>query len=124
MEYSIQKLQKNQKEPLAFLGKVGVGISAKSLLEKRFNQYELVFLMLDEEDEYNGHVDEFEAGKYVSVRFRGSHNEASVYYEKLMTYIKTKSLTISGFSREITLIDYGLTNDPDKFVTEIRIPVR
>ena len=124
LEYSIQKLQKNQKEPLAFLGKVGVGISAKSLLENRFNQYELVFLMLDEEDEYNGHVDEFEAGKYVSVRFRGSHNEASAYYEKLMTYIKAKSLIIAGFSREITLIDYGLTNNPDKFVTEIRIPVR
>ena len=27
------------------------------------------------------------------------------------------------FSREITMIDYGLTSDPEKFVTEIRIPV-
>lgn len=29
----------------------------------------------------------------------------------------------SGFSREITMIDYGITSDREKFVTEISIPV-
>ena len=33
-------------------------------------------------------------------------------------------LAPDGFSREITLIDYGLTNDTERFVTEITIPVR
>ena len=33
-------------------------------------------------------------------------------------------MQIVGFSREITLIDYGITNDPEKFVTEICIPVK
>ena len=33
-------------------------------------------------------------------------------------------LAPDGFSRVITLIDYGLTNDTEKFVTEITIPVR
>lgn len=33
-------------------------------------------------------------------------------------------MQISGYSREITVIDYGLTNDTDKFVTEILIPVK
>ena len=33
-------------------------------------------------------------------------------------------LQICGFSREITLIDYGITNDTDKYVTEICIPVK
>ena len=33
-------------------------------------------------------------------------------------------LAPDGFSREITMIDYGLTNDTEKFVTEITIPVR
>ena len=33
-------------------------------------------------------------------------------------------LAPDGFSREITLIDYGLTNDTEKFITEITIPVR
>ncbi len=32
-------------------------------------------------------------------------------------------LRLSGFSREITLIDQGFTGDTGKFVTEVCIPV-
>lgn len=38
-------------------------------------------------------------------------------------YSAEHNMTITGFSREITLIDYGITNDTRKFVTEISIPV-
>ena len=44
-------------------------------------------------------------------------------YEKMFKYIKENNLKIKGFSREIALIDYGITNDVNKFVTEIQIPV-
>ena len=43
---------------------------------------------------------------------------------RLMDYIHANHLQPDGFSREITLIDYGLTNDTEKFVTEITIPIR
>ena len=43
---------------------------------------------------------------------------------RLMDYIRANGLQPDSFSREITLIDYGLTNDTEKFVTEITIPVR
>lgn len=43
---------------------------------------------------------------------------------KLSEYMNDKCLKIAGFSREITMIDYGLTNDTEKFVTEITIPVK
>lgn len=43
---------------------------------------------------------------------------------RLMDYTRANGLQPDGFSREITLIDYGLTNDTEKFVTEITIPVR
>ena len=39
-------------------------------------------------------------------------------------YLRAHALAPADFSREITMIDYGLTSDPEKFVTEIRIPVR
>ena len=58
-----------------------------------------------------------------SLRFQGGHEKAVHYYEQLLTYIETHGLKVSGFSREITMIDYGLTNDTSKFVTEIQIPV-
>lgn len=44
--------------------------------------------------------------------------------EKLLRYIDRHKMQIDGFSREVTLIDYGITNDTDKFVTEICIPVK
>ena len=60
----------------------------------------------------------------VRLCFRGSHAEAPRQYKKLLDYIKKHQMQIVGFSREITLIDYGITNDPEKFVTEICIPVK
>ena len=57
------------------------------------------------------------------LRFRVSHAQAQEPYKKLLEYIREHDMQISGFSREITLIDYGVTNDAEKFVTEICIPV-
>lgn len=123
LEYSIRKLQNNQEDSLVFLGKVGVGISKESLCKGNYKDYELVFLILDREDTYNGEVQVLKESKCVTIRFRGSHNDSSYYYKLLLDYINQNNLKISGFSREITLIDYGITNDINKFVTEIAIPV-
>lgn len=124
MEPPIRKLEKKQKEALIFLGKVGVGISKEHLQNGTFGLYDGIFLILDEEDQYDGEVSVLPETLCVSVRFRGSHQEAPVQYQKLMDYITVHNFQITGFSREITLIDYGLTSDTDKFVTEIRIPVK
>ena len=124
METPIRKLEQKQKEALIFLGKVGVGIAAEQLLKGQFQQYNGIFLLLDEEDQYDGTVIHLQKTPCVSVRFRGSHKEAPAQYEKLMNYIQEHNLKVAGFSREITMIDYGLTNDTEKFVTEISIPVK
>ena len=123
LELPIRKLTQGQKTPLAFLGKVGLGISPAHLAAGAFGRYDLVFLLLDEEDVYQGAVEHLPAGQCVSVRFRGSHREAPVYYERLCAYCRENGLKISGFSREITLVDEGMAQDTDKFVTEIRLPV-
>ena len=44
-------------------------------------------------------------------------------YRRLMACAQQRGLTVTGFSREITLIDYGITDDTEKFVTEISLPV-
>ena len=123
LEQPIRKLEAGQKDSIAFLGKVGLGISLENLAAGNTDHYDMIFLILDDEDNYEGNIGFCPASRCVSVRFRGSHNEAPNYYKRLMSYIKEHNLTISGFSREITLVDYGLTNDTSKFVTEIRIPV-
>ena len=40
-----------------------------------------------------------------------------------MEYIRRERLEILGPSKEITMIDDGMTSDTEKFVTEIQIPV-
>ncbi|MGI5989915.1 MAG: MerR family transcriptional regulator [Lachnospiraceae bacterium] len=123
MEAPIQELNRQLPEATVFLGKVGLSISQEHLTNAQFDSYDGIFLILDEEDRYDGKTTVLPKTQCVSVRFHGSHPEAPAQYNKLVKYIKKHQLVISGFSREITMIDYGLTSDPKQFVTEISIPV-
>lgn len=94
------------------------------LKKSEIAQYDGIFLTLDQEDIYTGQTLELPETLCVRLRFRGSHSEAPVQYKKLLSYIQKHQMQIVGFSREVTLIDYGITNDTKKFVTEICIPVK
>lgn len=124
METWIRKLNSSDAEAVVFLGKVGVSLSGEHLRQGRYTPYDGIFLVLDEEDNYNGEVQQLPQALCVRIRFRGSHAQAPEQYEKLTAYIAAHQMEVAGFSREITMIDYGLTNDLQKFVTEISIPVR
>lgn len=123
LEHSIREIEKTEKTPVTFLGKVGVGISENNLNEHRYKAYDMVFIILEEEDRFKGSTILLPTESCVTVRFRGGHENAPRYYEMLIKYIENNKYKISGFSKEITMIDYGLTDDVSKFVTEIQIPV-
>ena len=123
MEAPIRRLEQEQAEAVVFLGKVGVGIAPENLERGVFDSYDGIFLILDEEDHFEGETTEIPETLCVSIRFHGSHSEAQAQYQKLLAYITENKLKIGGFSRELTMLDYGLTNDLSKFVTEISIPV-
>lgn len=122
METAIRRLDQSNKEAVVFLGKIGLGISAEHLQQGRTEQYDGIFLLLDEEDIYSGETLMLPKTPAVQLRFRGSHADAPEQYQKLLRYIRKNKMQITGFSREITLIDAGVTSDPEKFVTEISIP--
>lgn len=124
MELPISRLAQAQGEPLIFLGKVGVGISQEHLLAQKYDRYDSIFLVLDEVDDTMGEVLNLPPTLCVCVRFRGSHPQAPAQYGRLMAYIQQNDLVVSGFSREITIIDYGMTGDTEKFISEIKIPVQ
>lgn len=123
-ETSIRKLEQNQEETAVFLGKIGLGISREKLLKKQYKSYDRIFLILDDEDNYNGKIDLIPKETNITIRFCGIHKDAQKYYKKLSDYIEKNELEIIGFSKEISMIDYGITNDTSKFVTEIQIPVK
>ena len=124
MELPTSRLAQAQGEAVVFLGKVGVSISAERLEQGRFDRYDGMFLLLDEEDSYQGQTLSLPEEEGLTVRFRGSHTEAPEQYRRLAAFWREKGWRPGGFSREITMIDYGITNDLDKFVTEISVPVR
>ena len=124
MEAPIRRLDQSNAEAVVFLGKVGLGISAEHLRAAQTAQYDGIFLVLDQEDIFTGDTLTLPETLCVRLRFRGSHKEARAQYQKLLAYIQKHQMQIAGFSREITLIDYGITYDEQKFVTEICIPVR
>ena len=123
LEESIRKMEKDQPVPLSYIGKVGVGVSREHLLAGKYDRYDLVFLVLDEEDVYDGAVEQLPEKECVSVHFRGSHDRAAEHYARLMDYLRANGLRAAGFSQEMTLIDNCISNDPATYVTEIRIPV-
>lgn len=57
LERSIRKIEQDQKLPLSYIGKVGVGISEENLKSAEFGHYDLVFLVLEEDDVYEGRVE-------------------------------------------------------------------
>ena len=108
LELSTSRLAAAQAEALVFLGKVGFSVSQEHLNVGSFA----------------GDVIDLPASLCARVRFRGHHAESPAQYRRLMQFIREEGYTAAGFSREITVIDYGFTPDTEKFVTEIMIPLQ
>lgn len=123
LEPSIRKLEQGNKNVGVGLGKIGIGIALDQLLKHQFTIYDMVFLTLDPDEPYTGNTEVWPSVSCACLRFCGSHKDAPKQYEKLLSWITANRMVPSGFSRETTLIDDGITGDPDQFVTEIQIPV-
>ena len=46
LEQAIRQIEKNQKYTAVFLGKVGIGIAKENLLKQKFDNYDMVFIIL------------------------------------------------------------------------------
>ncbi len=125
LEYPIRRLERtNMLEPVMFLGKVGVSISAENLKKRQFDRFSGIFVFLEEGDGYCGRRQCLPAGNYITVRFSGTHEGGAAYYEKLLCYAADRGYVLAGNSVEVTLIDAGFTDDAAQHVTEIQLPVK
>ncbi len=108
--------------PNLFLGKVGLTAAREDLESGELGRYSALFCLLEAGDAApEGGA--LPAGKWACLRFRGTHDGAKERYRVLLSWIETRGLTLRGDGAEFTLIDYGLTEDPGQFVTELQIPV-
>ena len=125
LEYPLRELERrNDLNAVMFLGKVGVSVSREQLLRRQFDGFSEIFVVLEQEDGYEGAEGFLEENDYLLIRYSGTHKDAGTYYEKLLAYMKEHRLDCCGDSVEITLIDSGFTNDTEKYITELQIPVK
>lgn len=125
LEYPLRELERrNDLNAVMFLGKVGVSVSREQLLRRQFDGFSEIFVVLEQEDGYEGAEEFLEENDYLLIRYSGTHKDAGMYYEKLLAYMKEHRLDCCGDSVEITLIDSGFTNDTEKYITELQIPVK
>jgi len=129
LEYPIRLLAQNVPTAVVFLGKVGLSIDQDNLSAEKYDEYDSIFLLLDEEETIEGIQESvktvrFRAGTYARILYQGTHRQALSNYRTLAEYIRAEGYEICGSSLEITLIDSGFTTDETQYVTEIQIPVK
>lgn len=113
---------RSQLDDAIFLGKVGVSISRNDLASRSFDKLSSVFILVEAADAHEGDESLIPAGRFVQMRFRGTHREAASRYSDLIAYIDDAGGRIIGDSVETTIIDAGMTSDESQFVTELQIP--
>ncbi|OMF96127.1 GyrI-like domain-containing protein [Paenibacillus sp. FSL R7-0273] len=108
-----------------FLGQVGLMLSLTGLAEHRFDQYDAIFLFIDADKPSlpDQIVKTIPRQTCLTIWFVGTHADAAVHYTNLLSYAREEGYTLADDALEITYIDYGLTQDTSKFITEIQLPV-
>jgi effector-binding domain-containing protein len=110
--------------PSLFIGKVGLTVAKKNIIDSRFDEYNSVFILWEEPSGENKFVRYFSEGNYVCIYYRGNHSISKEYYVKILQFISSKGYKINGDSIERTIIDDYITREKSLHLTELQIPVR
>ena len=122
LELSVRQLENKVNENASiFNGRVGLSIAKEKLTGRVFEEYDSIFLFTEGKRYDRKLIKVLPKGVYATIRFNGTHEDASGYYDKLMKYIEENDYEILDDSVEITLIDFGLTTEKSEFITEIQI---
>ncbi|HAK73153.1 MAG TPA: MerR family transcriptional regulator [Sporomusaceae bacterium] len=124
LELSVRKLEKMTfgRIPL-FIGRVGITVSQENLMQGKFDQYDSVFILLEENIDSMLSAQPLIAGKYACIYFRGSHSHSRKYYDLLLEHIAIQGYRIAGEALERTIIDQFITKEASYHLTEIQIPI-
>lgn len=124
IEFPISTLrQKFGVDKNIFLGKIALTMSKDALLQKSFDEYNGLLLILEPGDEGDA-TGSLPAGDYLRIRFHGTHENSKKSYQALLKYCIQHNYVIIEDAVETALIDYGITDDFKKYITEIRLPVK
>ena len=124
LEMHLRSLEhKNALAPSFFLGKVGLSMALRDLQNWKVEHYQVLFCLIEPGETEKAPTYILPAGLWAKWRFLGHHTESPSNYRYMLELLKQKGLTPVGDAAEFTLLDGGLTNNPDEYTTEIQIPV-
>ena len=125
IEFSLRKLIKMSDNKIFLTyGLVGVSISRDDLIDRKYDEYKSIFIMIEEEKYDNSLIKIFPKGTYVCIRFKGVHKDAPPYYEKLINYINKQGYEIIDDSLEMELTDPSLSLTDEEVIMELQILVK
>lgn len=123
-EYYIHSLQTNL--PLLdvslFSGDIGVTVPKEALLNQEFQAYGKVFILLDYMP-IETQLETIDAGTYACAYHHGPYEETGKTYTFMLQEIESRGYEVCGDAVELALVDWSVTDDPLKQVTEMQIPV-
>jgi DNA-binding transcriptional MerR regulator len=126
LEMTVRKLEKliGAAQSPIFIGKVGLTVSPENLQEGRFQEYNSVFIVVEEPIDQSELSVLLPAGEYACGMFRGGHADSPEPYRRLLQFIEQQGYLMTGEAIERAIIDEFIDQNNQKFRTEIQIPVR
>lgn len=124
LELSLRKLENiSNKDSSIFIGGVGLTVAIHNIKKMKFNEYNSIFILLEEDLVDTKLVTTLQQSEYACIYYRGNHNDSPKYYRILLDYIDKNGLQIIGDSIERTIIDQFISKNKEDYLTEIQIPV-
>ena len=125
MELSLKRLEQiTRVKASLFIGRVGVSIAQQSLLERDFSKYSAISIFPEEIIDSEQSLVTLTAGEYACIYCRSTLFDSDQYYGQLLDYIDEKGYSIAGDSVERIIIDQFITNNSQKHLSAIQIPVK
>ena len=125
IELSLRKLIKMSDNKIFLTyGLVGISIAREDLVNRVYDEYKSIFVMIEEKKYDKKLIKIFPKGTYICIRFNGIHKDAPPYYEKLVNYINEQGYEILDDSLEIELTDPSLSISDEEVVMELQILVK
>jgi DNA-binding transcriptional MerR regulator len=119
MDVIIQKLLNIDPSRHFIIGnnRIGSRLAIDSVRRGGFRDYAAVFIIAE-----NGNIS-IPGGDYISVSYRGSCDQNSIYLPMLLEYADSHNLRLAGDVLELLLMDIHEASDMDEHITELQIRV-
>jgi len=125
LEVSLRQLENlSNMNSSIFIGGVGLTVSMRNIFNNKFNEYNSIFILVEEDDIQSPLVTTLPEGKYACIYYNGNHNHSPEHYKSLLNFIKENGFQVIGDSIERTIIDHYISGSKEDYLTEIQIPIK